>query len=70
LAGEAVRGLIRFVVGVGVAVFHSRTTVMPNPTTPQPHNPSTLQPFNPSTLQLSFTPCHTPINLSACRAAA
>jgi hypothetical protein len=41
LAGEAVRGLIRLVVGVGIAVFHSRTTVMPNP--------STLQPFNPST---------------------
>jgi hypothetical protein len=54
LAGGTVRGLIRFIVGVGVAVFHSRTTVMPNPTT----------------LQLSFTPCHTPTNLSACRAAA
>ena len=29
----AVRGLIRVVVGVGIAVFHSRTTVMPNPAT-------------------------------------
>jgi hypothetical protein len=49
--------LIRFVVGVGIAVFHSRTTVMP---TPQPFNfhshPVTPQPiYQPAAQRLSST---------------
>jgi hypothetical protein len=57
LAGGTVRGLIRFVVGVGIAVFHSRTTVMP---TPQPFNfhshPVTPQPiYQPAAQRLSST---------------
>jgi hypothetical protein len=60
LAGGTVRGLIRFVVGVGIAVFHSRTTVMPNPTTLQPFNfhshPVTLQSiYQPAAQRLSST---------------